>query len=311
MKYSYWLLILAAGLQAGLATQAYPGGIISAGQRGSVRGSQGYLGIDVRDVAEEQLSSLKLKEARGAEIIRVDHDGPAGKMGLREHDVVLQMNGVTIEGEDQIRRLLREMSPGRTVVLIVSREGQTMTMTAQMGDRGELERDAWQQHLRAPASPQAPASALPSGESFATDSFVADAPETGSRYSKSFLGTLLTSSSYTGAMLEIVGSQLAEFFGVPGGAGLLVRSVAGNSPAAAAGLHAGDIVVRVNAGAVASLGEWAKAIKESKGRSVSVTVLRDRQEKTLIMKLGGKRRSSLELPVEQTDRFQTSCLTEF
>ncbi len=78
-----------------------------------IRRPQGYLGVDVRDVSEESVSLLKLREARGAEIIRVDHDAPAGKMGLREHDVVLQLNGVAVEGEEQIRRMLRELAPGR------------------------------------------------------------------------------------------------------------------------------------------------------------------------------------------------------
>src|ERR1700683_5565601 len=59
--------------------------------------AQGYLGVDIRDVSADQMIALRLKEQRGAEIIRVDHDGPAGKAGLREHDVILQMNGKQIE----------------------------------------------------------------------------------------------------------------------------------------------------------------------------------------------------------------------
>ncbi len=87
--------------------------------------STGYLGIDVRDVNDDELSALKLKDTHGAEIIRVDHDGPAGKMGLREHDVVVQMNGAAIDGEEQIRRMLREIGPGQTVTLMISREGRS------------------------------------------------------------------------------------------------------------------------------------------------------------------------------------------
>jgi serine protease Do len=106
--------------------------------------AQGYLGVDIRDVSADQMIALKLKEQRGAEIIRVDHDGPAGKAGLREHDVILQMNGKQIEGEDQLRRLLREIPAGRSVTIVLSRDGQQQTVTAQMANRETLERDAQQ-----------------------------------------------------------------------------------------------------------------------------------------------------------------------
>lgn len=283
------------------------------GQRGSVtHAGPGYLGVSVRDVAEDQVSVLRLKDTHGAVIVRVDHDGPAGKMGLREHDVVLQMNGAAIEGEEQMRRLLHECAPGRAVVLVVSRDGQSMTMTSVMADRSELERQAWEQHL-APG-PQAPAAALPSGEDAMANTAAVAGPSLSSRYGKSFLGTLLMSPSYTGAMLEVMGPQLAQYFGVQGGTGLLVRSVVTNSPAEKAGLHAGDVVVRANAHDVHTTNEWAKTIKEAKGRPVTVVVLRDKQEKTLTLTPDGKRRSALGFPIEfqyeQAEPVRMACLTD-
>ena len=105
------------------------------------------------------------------------------------------------------------------------------------------------------------------------------------------------SPSYTGATLDTMGTQLADFFGCSGG-GLLVRSVAVNSPAAMAGLRAGDIVTKTNLQPVGSLSHWSKTIREAKGRPVSVTILRDRQEKTLTLLPDSKKRSDLELPAD-------------
>jgi S1-C subfamily serine protease len=118
----------------------------------------------------------------------------------------------------------------------------------------------------------------------------------------SFIGSMLMNPSYTGAMLEKMSSQLADFFGVPSGAGLLVRSVVANSPAALAGMRAGDVVVRANEKPVISTGDWAKAIKNSHGHPLAIVVLRDKKEQTLTLTPDGKKRSSLGGPIEDFDR---------
>ncbi len=253
--------------------------------------AQGYLGVMVADVGDEQ-AALRLKDGHGAVITHVDHDGPAGKMGLRTRDVVLQINGVLLDGAEQMRRMLRDMGPGRPVVMVVNRDGQQMTLTAQMADRAEVDRQAWRDHV---GDPQAPATGLPTGEIAAGD---AAAPAGGTvnagRYSRSFLGSLLPNPSYTGVMLEKMGPQLAGFFGVQSGPGMLVKSVEGNSPAAMAGIKAGDVIVRANAHVVGSASEWVKLVKESKGGPVSVVVVRDRVEKVLTLTPDTKRRSCVD-----------------
>jgi len=256
--------------------------------------AQGYLGVDLRDVSEDQIAALKLKEARGAEIVGVDHDGPACKAGLQVHDVILQMNGQVIEGEEQLRRMLRETPAGRQVTFVVSRDGQQRTITTQMANREEVEREAWKKHYTVPEPAGSSSAFTPhSGNSFLPPSKSASSATKGSHFS---LGatTMLVSSSYTGAKLEVMGPQLAEFFGAQGSAGLLVRSVDANSPAAAAGMRAGDVVVKVNSLQVTSGNDWSKTIHENRGKPVSVVVLRDKKEQTLTLTPDAKKRSSVE-----------------
>ena len=90
-------------------------------------GTSAYLGVDIADVTAERLSALKLKEEKGVEVTMVDQDAPAGKAGLKEHDVILTMNGTAIESGAQLRRMIHETPPGRVVTLGVSRDGQPMT----------------------------------------------------------------------------------------------------------------------------------------------------------------------------------------
>jgi S1-C subfamily serine protease len=285
----YALVLLAASAAATQCARASGAGAPPA------RGVQGYLGVDVRDVTEDQIAALKLKETRGAEIVLVDHDAPAGKAGLREHDVILRMNGQTIDGEEQLRRMLRESPPGTPLTLLISRDGQQSTVTTQTANRDEVERQAWEQHLTVPEP-------LPPVEIDGSIYFTAPASPAPSVRGNSFLGPLLMDPSYTGAMLETMSTQLAEYFGVPGGAGLLVRSVEANSPASLAGMRAGDVVVQANAKAVASSADWTKAIKDSHGRPLAVVVLRDKKEQTLTLTPDSKRRSSLQQPTGDLER---------
>jgi serine protease Do len=307
---------MTAGLGLASCTPAWavapPLGGFEASAGGTTAHSQGYLGVDIRDVNDAELAALKLKEPRGAEVIRVDHDGPAGKAGLREQDVILQMNGTAIEGQDQLRRMLRDTPAGRTVTLILSRAGQLLTVTTSLANRLEVEREAREQRwvvpmptedsgastaaATAPAAPANAANAKAEGSSGSTPKgtgFFSAA--TATRSEKAIMGALTPGSSYTGAMVETMGPQLAEFFGASGG-GVLVHSVDASSPAAAAGLRAGDVVLRANSVKMATSSDWMKVVRENRGKTVEVVVLRDKQEQTLKLIPDSKKHSSVQKP---------------
>lgn len=287
------VMLVLAGIGLGLAAGTAHAGVIGWGSgyeasAGTVgHGTQGYLGVDIRDVSDDQMGVLKLKESRGAEVIHVDHDGPAGKAGLQAHDVILQMNGQVIEDEDQLRRMLRETPAGRAVTLVISRDGQQQTLTTQLENRLEVERKAGENRWRVPE----PENEGGGGKSGASGSSFFSAAARAK--SSNFIGSLILGSSYTGATVETLGPQLAEFFGSPG-AGVLVHSVDANSPAAVAGLRAGDVVVRANAVKMTNSGDWMKLVRENKGKSLAVVVLRDKKEQTLTLIPDGKKRSSVE-----------------
>ena len=248
---------------------------------------QGYLGVDVRDVTPDEVPLLRLRDTHGAEIVLVDHDAPAGKCGLHEHDVVVMMDGQAIEDQNQLRRMLHDSPPGKSIVLVVNRDGLPRTITTQMAvSQEEVERRAAEQRLSLPEPQDQP------NEAPAQVAASVPAPiHTG----KTLLGFMTMNPSYTGLYLEKVSTQLAGFFGVPNATGLLVRSVQANSPAAFAGMHAGDVVVRANDKPIASTGEWTKAIKDSHGRPLAIIVVRDKREQTLTLTPDSKKHSSLEL----------------
>jgi serine protease Do len=252
-----------------------------------LHGSQGYLGVEIRDIDADRAAALKLKEAAGAEIVIVDHDAPAGKAGLRVHDVILQMNGQQVQGIDQLRRLLKEIPAGRSVSLLISRDGQQQSVTVQLADRTTLEQDSWSQHLTVPepGDEVQPMMGLtgPTGHGFGG--------------SNGFFGSFTISPSYVGVQLDTLGSQLAEYFGVKDGQGLLVKRVEENSPASAAGLKAGDVITKVNGQIMATLNDWGKTIHANRGKQIQVTIVRNRKEQIVNMQPGdAKHKGEMVLP---------------
>ncbi|SDF65334.1 PDZ domain-containing protein [Terriglobus roseus] len=251
---------------------------------------QGYLGIMFHDVSDSTYNSQHLRDKRGAEIVMVDHDGPAGKAGLREHDVVLSLNGTTVEGEEQLRKLLHDMQPGRTISISVWRDGTERSLSATLSTREEVDKQARLQRWTVPNPDETTASTEPAPPP--------PAPKSNSVFSHSFMSSHLLPMMpvYTGATVDTMGPQLADYFGVKDGNGLLVHAVEGNSPAAAAGLHAGDVITRMNGNRVNTEKDWTRALHEGKGKPITMIVVRDRREQTLTMVPDGKKRSEVSEP---------------
>jgi S1-C subfamily serine protease len=69
---------------------------------------------------------------------------------------------------------------------------------------------------------------------------------------------------------------LAEFFGAPRGDGILVDRVTAGSPAASAGLRAGDVLLALDGTAITQVTVLADLLRSREpGRSVPVSYLRD------------------------------------
>jgi len=257
------------------------------GFSGDEENTGAYLGVDITDVTTERLSALKLKDERGVEVTMVDQDAPAGKAGLKEHDVILTMNGANVDSGAQLRRMIRETPPGRTVAFGVSRDGQPVTIKVQLADRrkslawGPKSKDF--KYVMPPVPPVPP---IPSMPDF-------DVPVS---------VVVVHSSMRSGLQVENITPQLGEFFGVKSGRGVLIRSVEKGSRAEKSGFRAGDVIVRVNDQAVQDTSDFSHALRSGSSNSVTVGIIRDKKELNLTLSLPERKDSgelideSYELP---------------
>jgi serine protease Do len=246
-------------------------------------GPIGYLGVDVSDVDAEKARALKLREARGALITLIDHDAPAGQIGLKVNDVVLAVDGHAVESAEQLRRTLRAIPPGRTISIEISRDGNIQTLAAQLADRRAMEQSIWSKigmdvEGVAPESP-VPAMGIVAG---------ADAPVPSSGFHMS----LFTSTLNVGAMVEPLTSQTAEYLGLPGG--VMIKQVSKKSEASVAGFKAFDVILKVGGDSIMTSADWDRALRSNQGKQVQVTVLRDRKQQTLTLQVDSRHRGALE-----------------
>jgi len=244
----------------------------------TAQASEGYLGIVCGDVTSDRVSALKLTQPAGAEVINVDRDAPAGKVGLRPHDVILKMNGQPVAGEEMLRRMLRETPAGRTVTLLISRDGQQQIISVQLADRAILEQEAWSQPMVIPAPDD-------------DDTYVLEGPS-GHSLGSGFFGALSLGSPSVGVQLDTLGSQLADYFGVKDGQGLLVKRVAENSAAARAGLKAGDVIIEANGQKMATLSAWMKMLHANRGKQIPLTVIRGRKPQNMTLQTAARKNHS-------------------
>jgi serine protease Do len=253
-------------------------------------GGSSYLGVDTRDITPDRLGPLHLKEESGVEITMVDQDAPAGKAGLKEQDVILTLNGEKVESVEQLRRMIRETPPDRVVTIGISRNGQPMTFKVPLADRknnsaysyGPKAKDF---HFEMPVMPQMPT--LPD----------IDVPVS---------IVVVHSSVRSGLMVENITSQLGDYFGAKNGQGELERSVEKGSRAEQAGLHAGDVIVKINDEPIHDSGDFSHALRSRNGSTAKLSILRDKKEQTITLTLPERNQSrslheSLDVPDIEID----------
>lgn len=223
----------------------------------------GWLGVEIGEVTPENAKDLKLSATRGVVIQDVEPDSPAAKAGLKEHDVVLQYDGQTVEGTVQFRRLVRETPAGRTVALVISRDGATQNLSVALADRSSYYEKKMQGTMRDFGKPFA----------LATPNFDLNfsSPEI---FSMMDMRTPLL-----GISAEDLTGQLGSYFGAPNNSGVLIREVRSGTPADKAGLKAGDVIVKVDGKPVSALSELRDQLRDKgDGKTVNLGVLRKGSE---------------------------------
>ncbi|VVE70394.1 peptidase [Pandoraea anapnoica] len=85
--------------------------------------SRGRIGVAIQEVNQSLAKSFGLPKPTGALVSSIDKSGPAAKSDLKPGDVILAVNGATIEDSVQLPEKIADMRPGQTATLTVWRNG--------------------------------------------------------------------------------------------------------------------------------------------------------------------------------------------
>jgi len=224
----------------------------------------GWLGVEIAEVTAEKAKDLRLTAVRGVIVQDVEPDSPAAKAGLKENDVILRYDDQNVEGTVQFRRLVRETPAGRTISLVISRGGNTQTISVELADRNAY----YEKKLRGKMDD------FGKPFVFSAPNFDFNGPE--------ILSMMDARTPLLGINAEDITGQLGSYFGTPNNSGILVREVRNDTPADKAGLKAGDVIIKVDDKPVATLSELREQLRtKSDAKSVNLTVVRKGSEMTV------------------------------
>lgn len=232
-----------------------------------------WLGVESREITSDKAKELKLPAERGVFLEHIVPDSPAAKAGLKDSDVITEINGQRLEGATQFRRMIHETPAGRTVAFTVWRDGRAQTINVTLG-KSEEHNNMWFKTAPRAFSMQLPKIELPEV-----------APMPGGDWG-SYAGVLAGARPRLGIDAEDLSGQFGSYFGAPDGEGVLVREVNSGSPAEKAGVKSGDVITSLNGERVRSLGDLREKLAgKREEKTVKLGVLRNKSEVSITVEL--------------------------
>src|SRR5436190_2798840 len=227
-----------------------------------------FLGVGTEDITKENMDRYAVREVRGVGVTEVTKDSPAEKAGLRKDDVIVRFDGESVTSVRKLTRLVSESSPDQNVRITISRGGAEQELTATLTKR-KMDN----------VFGSTPLPRILRGDEDGVQVFPAPSWPPSATGGEGPLLTMIGANRRIGVSTQNLTPQLAEYFGVK--EGVLVTSVSDNSPAAKAGLKAGDIITTIDGEKVSSPGELSRGIGKKETGDVTLTVVRDRNTRTV------------------------------
>ena len=275
----------------------------------------GYLGVMLQKITTSMSKALQLDEDEGVMISQVVDDGPAAQAGFEDGDVILKFDGKAIESFGDLNKAMKKTSPGDKVAIEILHNGKRQTAEVELGEAKKnsftysVNSDSEAPDVEFFSEGEHGVMVMGGNHGSHTRSWTDDEGNTkvivmsgdddddhenvwfsedGGTVDLIMKNMAFGSDrGFMGVELDDLNDQLGEYFGIEDGEGALVSKVRDDSPAAAAGLMAGDVIVSVDGESVEDSGEVHEAMNDTEPeQEIEVKVVRKGKNKTLKVTLG-------------------------
>lgn len=251
-----------------------------------------WLGVYSQQITPELREGLDY-DGGGAVVTRVLRGSPAERAGIERGDVIVRVGAAAVDSPDALADAVHSTAAGKTVDVVVVREGQRRTLRVTFTSRGESSRSGdfdtpappappqveqrEPDEPSAPEAPETPAPPRPRSDRLGGRDFVMRLPDG--------TGLGMMGRGRLGVRIESLNPDLASYFGSRDARGALVLDVTDGSAADKAGIRAGDVITRVGPKSIGGADDLMEAVRSSEG-AVAVTLLRHGAKQTMEANLG-------------------------
>lgn len=203
---------------------------------------RGWLGVTIQRVGETQAKALGLSEPTGALIASVGKGSPADKGGVKQGDVILEVNGKKVEDNNDLLKQIAGLAPGDKARLGLWSKGKKVTKNVTLGQRND----------------KSLATMTPKGQ-----------------------GPTKT-AEVLGMQLKSVTDQEAQALGLDKTQGLVVVTVDRNTAAGEEGIRQGDVIIQANQKDVNTVAELKSVIKRDKKRGAVMLLIKRQGQNSFV-----------------------------
>lgn len=110
-------------------------------QYGKVR--RAFLGVQIQSVTDKRAHELGMKKIEGVEIVNIAKNSATYKAGVRPHDVVLSVNGTSVNESNQLQAEIAMLSPGNVVQMKILRGKKIINVKVPLMSYGDMSKMKW------------------------------------------------------------------------------------------------------------------------------------------------------------------------